>query len=77
MDFGSEDRSQERMPGYPRPQLQRSEWITLDGAWDFAIDRRGELSDPNQVQWDRQIVVPFAPETALSGIGDTSFFCVA
>jgi hypothetical protein len=75
MDFASEDRSEGSTPGYPRPQLQRCEWITLDGVWDFAIDRRGELLDPDQVQWDRTILVPFAPETALSGIGDTSFFC--
>jgi hypothetical protein len=75
MDFASEDRSQGSTPGYPRPQLQRSEWITLDGVWDFAIDRRGELLDPDEVQWDEKILVPFAPETALSGIGDTSFFC--
>jgi hypothetical protein len=75
LDFASEDRSEGSTPGYPRPQLQRSEWITLDGVLDFAIDMRGELLDPDQVQWDRTILVPFAPETALSGIGDTSFFC--
>jgi beta-galactosidase/beta-glucuronidase len=77
MDFASEDPSERSTSGYPRPQLQRSQWITLDGVWDFAIDRRGELLDLNQVQWDRKILVPFAPETALSGIGDTSFFSAA
>jgi len=76
MDFASEDRSQGTTLGYPRPQLQRSEWITLDGVWDFAIDKCGELLNPDQVQWDRTILVPFPPETVLSGIGDTSFFCV-
>jgi len=75
MDFASDDRSQGSRRGYPRPQLQRSEWSTLDGEWDFAIDRHGQLLDPNQVQWNQKILVPFAPETALSGIGDTSFFC--
>ena len=64
MDFASEDRSRGSAPGYPRPQLQRSEWITLDGVWDFAIDGPGALLHSDQVQWDRKILVPFAPETA-------------
>ncbi|MDQ2835388.1 MAG: glycoside hydrolase family 2 [Acidobacteriota bacterium] len=62
-------------PGYPRPQLQRSDWISLDGPWDFSIDRLAEHTAPEQVVWNRTITVPFAPETAASGIGDTSFFC--
>lgn len=62
-------------PGYPRPQLQRAEWINLDGSWDFSIDSLAKRSAPEQVLWDRTITVPFAPETAASGIGDTSFFC--
>lgn len=75
MNCASEDRLRGGIAAYPRPQLQRAEWITLDGLWDFAIDRLGELPDPHQVQWREKILVPFAPETSLSGIGDTSFFC--
>jgi len=75
MAFALEDQLGGTKLGYPRPQLRRSEWITLDGVWDFSIDRRGGLLHPDQVQWERKILVPFAPETALSGIGDTSFFC--
>ena len=63
--------------GYPRPQLQRQDWINLNGSWDFALDPRGERGRPEDVIWNATIVVPFAPETAASGIGDTSFFCVA
>lgn len=58
----------------PRPQLQRPGWISLDGEWQFAIDAAGTLSDPRTVPWSSTIVVPFAPETPASGIGDTSLF---
>lgn len=60
--------------GYPRPQLERAAWLSLNGAWDFAFDAAGAWSAPADVTWDRQIVVPFAPEAPASGIGDTSFF---
>jgi hypothetical protein len=58
---------------HPRPQLRRADWISLDGTWDFADDREGLLDDPSQVTWSDTIVVPFAPETPASGIGDTGF----
>jgi hypothetical protein len=53
---------------HPRPQLRRSSWVRLDGLWDFADDVDGRWRDPRQVAWDEQIVVPFSPETAASGI---------
>jgi hypothetical protein len=61
-------------PGYPRPQLQRSHWTSLDGPWDFALDAPAELSRPEQVKWNAKIQVPFAPETAASGVGDPGFY---
>ena len=61
---------------YPRPQLQRNEWTSLNGTWDFAIDREGRWCHPNDVSWNGRIQVPFAPETKASGIGDTSFYRV-
>jgi beta-galactosidase/beta-glucuronidase len=60
--------------GYPRPQLVRHEWTPLNGRWDFAIDFDGVVSDPREVEWDQTIVVPFAPETKASGIGNTELF---
>ena len=63
MAIESGNQSEELMEAYPRPQLQRKSWISLDGAWDFSIDPRAEMQGPRNVEWDRKIVVPFAPET--------------
>ena len=60
--------------GYPRPQLRRAQWTSLDGTWDFAIDPEAEWHRPDEVSFDRTIEVPFAPETRASGIGDTRFY---
>jgi beta-galactosidase/beta-glucuronidase len=63
--------------GYPRPQLQRGGWTSLNGTWEFAIDPEGIWAHPNDVNWANRIEVPFSPETPASGIGDTSFYRVA
>ena len=63
--------------GYPRPQLQRKQWQSLNGPWDFAIDVDGVWAHPNDVMWSGTIQVPFAPETQASGIANTSFFRAA
>jgi len=60
--------------GYPRPQLQRQTWYSLNGTWDFAIDPEGGWRDARAVDWNARITVPFAPEAPLSGIGRTDFF---
>ena len=41
---------------------------------DFAIDFDGQISDASHLDWNERIVVPFAPETPLSGINDTRLF---
>jgi beta-galactosidase/beta-glucuronidase len=53
--------------------LRRDEWLSLDGPWDFAFDSELRWSAPDQVAFDRQILVPFAPETPASGIGDQGY----
>jgi hypothetical protein len=60
--------------GYPRPQLRRDGWRSLNGVWDFALDPGGVWALPGEVEWARQIRVPFAPEAPAGGIGVTSFF---
>jgi hypothetical protein len=58
---------------HPRPQLQRG-WTSLNGIWDFALDVDAQLTSPSEVNFDRQILVPFAPETPRSGIAAQGFF---
>ncbi|MFN2447650.1 MAG: glycoside hydrolase family 2 protein, partial [Vicinamibacterales bacterium] len=60
--------------GYPRPQLRRNNWLSLNGAWDFALDREASWSEPEDVSWNATILVPFSPETRASGIGNTDLY---
>lgn len=60
--------------GYPRPQLRREHWTSLNGPWEFAIDVEGLAQRPDEVTFSTRIMVPFAPEAPLSGVGDTSLF---
>ena len=59
---------------YPRPQLERADWTSLNGSWDFALDPAAQWRSPGDVTWNATITVPFAPETEASGIADTSFY---
>lgn len=56
------------LPEYPRPQLVRSGWMNLNGRWDYAIVPKGEKAE-FPVAAEGEIVVPFAVESALSGVG--------
>jgi hypothetical protein len=59
---------------YPRPQLVRDQWQSLNGEWEFEFDDEHRYSLPSDdIPWSRRINVPFAPESELSGIGDTGF----
>jgi beta-galactosidase/beta-glucuronidase len=59
---------------YPRPQLQRANWLCLNGPWKFTFDDDGQFIQPNDIHdWTHTIKVPFAPESVNSGIGDTGF----
>jgi beta-galactosidase/beta-glucuronidase len=60
--------------GYPRPQLRRETWYSLNGEWDFSIDDECAWRLPHDVIWRDRIVVPFSPETKASGVGKTGFY---
>ncbi len=49
---------------YPRPQLRRDNWVNLNGSWDFTVTDGSALPDA----YDKTILVPFCPESRLSGI---------
>ena len=52
------------LPAYPRPQLARPGWINLNGRWDYAINDSRRFPQ----KFDGEILVPFSPETELSGV---------
>jgi beta-galactosidase/beta-glucuronidase len=70
----SDEQDEQDPMGYPRPQLRRSEWFSLNGRWDFQLDFEAELTAPGQLAWPLRIEVPFSPETSRSGIGDTGLY---
>ena len=53
------------LPEYPRPQLARRAWLNLNGLWEYAITRTPEPPE----SFEGEILVPFSPETELSGVG--------
>ena len=62
---------------YPRPQLRRAAWTSLNGPWRFCFDDACAFQAPQDVtDWPRDIVVPFPPESKASGIDDRGFHSV-
>ncbi len=63
-------------PEHPRPQFQRPRWINLNGPWSFAFDVGVSGLDREwhtRHGFEQKILVPFCPESALSGVGYTDF----
>jgi len=52
---------------YPRPQMRRSSYVNLNGLWEYAITQ----SDDVPAAFDGEILVPFSPESVLSGVSRT------
>lgn len=73
-------------PEHPRPQFERSDWLNLNGTWTcrFHRDSLGHTKPrtlPDSAArppratgpFEQEILVPFAPESTLSGVGETDF----
>jgi beta-galactosidase/beta-glucuronidase len=69
-------------PAYPLPQLVRERWTDLCGSWQLGYDDadRGveerwyggaDLAD--RTIFDRDVLVPYPPESRASGIGERGF----
>jgi beta-galactosidase/beta-glucuronidase len=56
------------LPEYPRPQLVRGSWQNLNGLWNYAVIAKTQ-AEPSV--YSGKILVPFAIESALSGVGKT------
>ena len=57
---------------HPKPQFERKNWMTLNGEWDFCLDnaRSGEARGLHRdySDYDLRILVPFCPQSKLSGL---------
>ena len=53
------------LPEYPRPQMVRAEWQNLNGLWNYAVTPVGAET----FEAEGKILVPFAIESSLSGVG--------
>jgi hypothetical protein len=51
---------------YPRPQMQRENWMNLNGSWDYAVTPIDVKKAPND--WNGKILVPFSLESELGGV---------
>jgi len=63
-------------PEYPRPQMVRDRWINLNGEWEFEMDhgksgRQRKLHTADKL--NGKIIVPFCPESSLSGVAYKDF----
>ena len=64
-------------PEHPRPDFMRSDWLTLNGRWEFEFDDQDaglrERWFAGTRSFSKAIVVPYTFQSKLSGIGDTAF----
>ena len=55
-------------PEYPRPQLERKDWLNLNGLWQYSV---GNINDESPGAYEGYILVPFPIESSLSGVMKT------
>jgi hypothetical protein len=64
--WGNEVTAANAWPEYPRPQMVRDAWTSLNGTWQYALRPR---TAQMPTTFDGDILVPFCIESALSGVG--------
>lgn len=62
--WGENFKEEHPLPEYPRPQLVRQSYLNLNGYWEYSINKRKE----EPLNYDGKILVPFSPESPLSGV---------
>lgn len=64
----SEVNPENPLPEYPRPQMKRREWRSLNGLWEYCVADSSVTECPDSLAG--KILVPFAMEAPLSGVGE-------
>lgn len=64
--WGREVRPDNVWQQHPRPQMQRAAWQNLNGLWNYSVQKKGAAKP---TQYEGKILVPFAIESSLSGVG--------
>lgn len=62
--WGEQINQEHILEEYPRPQLRRENYMILNGKWDYVIT----FDDKEPINYDGQILVPYSPESILSGV---------
>jgi hypothetical protein len=73
---GSEIQTSIPRPEYPKPQFEPDQWLNLNGQWTYAFDFGRSGMDRELFKskgFENTIIVPFCPESKLSGVAHTDF----
>ncbi|MCR4739009.1 MAG: glycoside hydrolase family 2 [Lachnospiraceae bacterium] len=65
--WGREFDKEKVLTEYPRPRMKRKSYVNLNGEWDYAFSPN-DIGGPDDVLWNGKIIVPYSPESFLSGV---------
>ena len=63
-EWGENINPEQVLTEYPRPQMKRDNYAILNGYWNYCISS----DEMMPLNYDGQILVPFSPESVLSGV---------